>query len=548
MDIHKRILGVSAYHDSSVCLLEEGEILRYYKEERLSHNKRDQTPMLSLLKIYEEFGEGIDLIVFADGEEKTESLCKKLWRCEIVTPEKSHHLFHASLAFVASGFDKATTIVVDRNGSVFDHMMVESESVFRSTLFGFDALYKSFWRMAHYTEGENLKRSLDDVQEFYPIADIHCDSSFNITQVYETATSLIGENPFDNGKTMGLASYGSQSWNTPNYFVDNRPLDRYFIHLRKQIDMYGVDKINHNQAFNKTYCDLTLNGEIKEGDHKFYADYAYEIQKQTQECLGNLVEKYVKNEESKNVCITGGYGLNVVANSYLVKRFPDYNFYFCPLADDSGNSIGAAISYAMPFTSKFSLMGTMFHGKNYSIPEEYQKCSVDFIADQLCNQKSVAVFNGLAEAGPRALGNRSILFDATNKDAKEIVNRIKNREWYRPFAAICLREDADELFEMVDTVNSDYMTMSFDVKSARIPGVTHVDNTCRIQTISEDHHLYTLLKSIKQRIGIGVLLNTSFNMAGKPLVESLANARKTFYNSAIDILWFPKTNQFIMKE
>ena len=101
---------------------------------------------------------------------------------------------------------------------------------------------------------------------------------------------------------------------------------------------------------------------------------------------------------------------------------------------------------------------------------------------------------------------------------------------------------------MVDTINSDYMTMSFDVKSDRIPGVTHVDGTCRIQTISKDHHLYHLLTLIKQKIGIGVLLNTSFNTAGRPLVETLVDAKKTFYNSDLDILWFPETNQFIMKE
>ena len=543
-----RILGVSAYHDSSVCLLEDGKILRYYKEERLSRNKRDTTPMLSLLKIYEEFGRNINTIVFADSEEKTLALCKKLWPCEIHEQDKCHHLYHASLAFIASGFDEATTIVVDRNGSVFDDVMVESESVFHSTPFGFDALYKSFWRLAPYTDGEKLKKSLDAVQEYYPIADIHCDSSFNLTQVYETATSLIGENPFDNGKTMGLASYGKPSYEFKNYFVDNRPLDRYFLHLEKEVDMYGEFHVDHYQAYNRQFPDLILKDGVVEGEHQFYADYAYSVQQQTQECLGNLVEKYTKRQDTKNVCITGGYGLNVVANSYLVKRFPDHNFYFCPLADDSGNSIGAAVNLAMPWVDKFSLMRTMFHGQKHSIPEKYETCSVEFIADQLCNQKSVAVFNGLAEAGPRALGNRSILFDCTNKDAKEIVNKIKKREWYRPFAAICLREDADELFDMVDTINSDYMTMSFDVKSDRIPGVTHVDGTCRIQTISQDHHLYPLLTLIKERIGIGVLLNTSFNTAGRPLVDSFADARKTFYNSNLDILWFPETNQFIMKE
>jgi len=547
-----RVLGVSTYHDSSVCLMEDGKILRYYKEERLSRVKRDMKPILSLLEIYKEYGRNINAILFADPpDDVTHTLCKKLWTCEIKIFPKSHHLYHAALAFMWSGFDDATTFVVDRNGSMFSNYgdtMVESESAFVSSRYGFNALYKSFWRLTAYEDGKNLKKAIDGVKQYYDTADIVCDSRLNITQVYESATSLINENPLDNGKTMGLSSYGKRgNENFKKYFLDSIPLDRYFIQYDDKIKLVGDEEVDHFRVVNKEFQDFILKDTVPEKNYNFYADYALEIQHQTQEALGDLVEKYTK-KQSKNVVITGGYGLNVVANSYLTKRFPDLNFFFCPIADDSGNSIGVAVNYFMPDVENFDMKKTAIHGREYAIPKEYEKCNVEFIADQLCNQKSVAVFNGMAEAGPRALGNRSILFDATNKDAKEIVNRIKKREWYRPFAAICLREDADELFEMVDTVNSDYMTMSFDVKSARIPGVTHVDNTCRIQTISEDHHLYTLLKLIKQKIGIGVLLNTSFNVAGRPLVETPQDARRVFKNTNLDILWFPETNQFIMKE
>jgi carbamoyltransferase len=159
------------------------------------------------------------------------------------------------------------------------------------------------------------------------------------------------------------------------------------------------------------------------------------------------------------------------------------------------------------------------------------------------DQKSVAVYYGKSEAGPRALGHRSILFDARNPNAKDLVNRVKNREWYRPFAAICLREDAEKYFELNDYENSKFMTVNFDAKSIakeEIPGVLHVDNTSRIQLIEDESEpCHQLLVELKKRTGVGVLLNTSFNLAGKPLVETPEDAIWTLNNSPLDAVWFP---------
>jgi carbamoyltransferase len=154
------------------------------------------------------------------------------------------------------------------------------------------------------------------------------------------------------------------------------------------------------------------------------------------------------------------------------------------------------------------------------------------------------VYRGLAEAGQRALGNRSIFFNPLHPNAKEIVNRIKKREWYRPFAGIVLEEDVDLFFDMGNIQSSPYMTISFPVKTNLIPGITHIDGTCRIQTTSkEDGYLYELISEFKKLSGVGIILNTSFNLAGEPLVETPEDAIKTLKNSDLDCLWFEKTNQ-----
>jgi carbamoyltransferase len=145
------------------------------------------------------------------------------------------------------------------------------------------------------------------------------------------------------------------------------------------------------------------------------------------------------------------------------------------------------------------------------------------------------------------LGNRSILFNALNLDAKNIVNGIKKREWYRPFACIVLEEDADTYFDMGGIKSSPFMTICFPVREKYgkiLPGITHVDNTCRIQTIS-DGYLYELLQEFKKLSGHGILLNTSFNLAGEPLVETPRDALNTLNNSSLDYLWFEETQQLL---
>ena len=337
---------------------------------------------------------------------------------------------------------------------------------------------------------------------------------------------------------MGLSSYGSPT-DYPKFFNEkSQPNWELF-----------TEENSHKRLF-KGHEDKVIK-ELTEENHKFYADYAYEVQVQTQEAVGSLIERAIQKSDCNNVCMIGGYGMNIVANHYYLQRFPDVNFYFEPNADDGGLPIGAAMLYYYALTKDKTirpLKTTSFHGITYDVSSYKGKTtSIKDIANLLNQDKSVAVYIGLAEAGQRALGNRSILFNALNPNAKDLVNKIKNREWYRPFAAMVLEEDASIYFDMGKIKSSPFMTICFPVRPEYVKiilGVTHVDDTCRVQTVSQtDGYLYELLQEFKKLSGHGILLNTSFNLAGKPLVETPEDAFNTLNNSCLDYLWFEETQQ-----
>ena len=168
------------------------------------------------------------------------------------------------------------------------------------------------------------------------------------------------------------------------------------------------------------------------------------------------------------------------------------------------------------------------------------------VVKEILNQKVVGLYQGQSEQGPRALGNRSILFDPRNKDGKDIVNKIKKREWFRPFAGTVLKEHANKYFDIED---SPFMMYAVDVKTKELPCITHIDNTCRVQTLEKDINpvFYNLINEFYKESGIPVLLNTSFNIDGEPIVETLEDALKTFNRSALDVLYLPDLGVMIKK-
>lgn len=549
-----RIIGISPFHDASVAVINNGQIEYFAKEERFTRKKRDSMPYIAIEKAFENAKGPVDLCVMAsptngDGAQRDlADMIVKRWKVNVKHVCSEHHNQHANLAFFNSGFDEALCFVIDRNGSVQFNLNTpfarESESVYKCSYpANFTPIMKTFW-LLNGSFQDMYEGLVNEIKSRYPDADTYLQSAYGIVKVYEAATSLIGQHPLDNGKTMGLSAYGEDI--EEDYFIKSThiPIDSWFHHspLYGPADPRGADVIFSNSAWSRQpHLDLE--------NYKPYANKAFQVQKETQNAVLRLVKKYVEKTGIKKVCITGGYGLNVVCNQYLIKNLPDVDFYFEPMADDTGNSIGGAMMIYREETRDTAIYKNntnFFHNVAHDLSSiEGNDCTAKEIAQLLANGKSIAVFNGQAEAGPRALGNRSILFDATNPQGKDIVNKIKNREWYRPFAGVVLKEDADKYFDMMGLEESRFMTINFDLITDIFPAITHVDNTSRIQTVDKDNPLYPILVEFKRITGHGVLLNTSFNLAGDPLVETPQEAIDVLNRSLLDHVYFPEIGKLV---
>jgi carbamoyltransferase len=202
------------------------------------------------------------------------------------------------------------------------------------------------------------------------------------------------------------------------------------------------------------------------------------------------------------------------------------------------------------------MVKSLYLGPNtHTLPEfekEIKRITPQEIATFIWQNEIVAIFQGRSEAGPRALGNRSILFNPCNPKAKDIVNRVKGRESFRPFAATVLKEHAHEWFDLAGMEESPSMMYAVDALPSvydKIPGVLHVDKTCRIQTLTEEQNpvYYELIKAFQVYSKVPLVFNTSFNLAGEPLVESPTDAIDTFNRSDIRVLWFPEARKAFVK-
>ena len=175
------------------------------------------------------------------------------------------------------------------------------------------------------------------------------------------------------------------------------------------------------------------------------------------------------------------------------------------------------------------------------------------VAKLISERNIVTIFQGRSEAGPRALGNRSILYDPTDPNGKDFVNKVKKREWFRPFAGTVLLEKANEWFDMAGLEESPFMMYAMDVwpdKQEQIKAITHVDGTCRIQTVTEEQnpHYYKLIQEFEKITGVPILFNTSFNLAGDPLVETIEDALETLLKSELKYLYLPELEMLLEKK
>jgi carbamoyltransferase len=298
-------------------------------------------------------------------------------------------------------------------------------------------------------------------------------------------------------------------------------------------------------------------------------DMAYAVQTQTQEQVLNLIRLACEKSGKKRVVLSGGYGLNCVANYYYLDKLKEdgIELYVEPISNDAGTAMGAALLFwhGMQDDDTIRDYNTLYYGPKYDytveeITEKVEAAGAEItdathkdIVKLLRGKNIVTIFQGRSENGPRALGNRSVLFDPTFEDGKDYVNMVKHREYFRPFAGSILEEDVHEWFDLRGMKNSPFMMYAVNCQPGveeKIPSIIHEDHTCRIQTVTaeQNQHYYDLIESFYKKTGVPVLFNTSFNLAGEALVETIFDAVFTLINSEIKYMYLPEINKLLSKQ
>jgi len=558
-------VGISRVHNSAVTLLKNGEIVFHLENERLSNIKYDAYVFHALSEIPKYVDHVDDICIagvgklvpvegFTDDDVYTTFIArlnKKFFNksYNVYDLWEQHHKLHAACAFYNSGFDKAICIIKDGMGS--DYVITDPR--FQPGTYGRETS-SSF--LAEYPANFTL---IDKTVSVPFPANVIIDNNVTITDAvsealaFQKTSKYFGFHELDAGKIMGMSSYGRTDSRNPSIIKNN--------------------KIN-TELFKPEKADLrtvNLNTELVPhligADFQTQADFAYDLQMQTQQEIKKYILKMVEETGCKNVCLSGGYFLNCVANYEILKNLPsDINIYIEPISSDAGTSIGAAklvwhekfrdstirpqksIYYGLKhrYTAD-EIIKKLIDNESWSIVEPKQVASI--IADK----NIVAIYQGSSEAGPRALGNRSILYDPRDPNGKDHVNTVKNREWFRPFAGTILHEKTNEWFDMRELDESPFMMFAVNVnkdKQELIPAITHVDGTCRVQTLKQETnpHFYTLIEEFYKLTNVPILFNTSFNLAGDCIVETVDDALNTIRKSTIEYLYLPEFNLLIQKE
>lgn len=586
------IAGITRGHNGGVCLLKDGEIVFAIEEERLSRAKYDGGPFASIFKILE-YTDRLDYLVIAHTQPLTEAarvdfsgddvytgLARKFGLIDrhannqehpqVIDLSKVHHKLHAACAFYRSGFESATAVIVDGAGTFIpmtidgnNEMTWELESMFECSYPStFNTLYKHQggrgpWR------GIKLKvprPAGEDKGEF----ELVLDDTAGITKAYEAVTQYCGWQPIEAGKTMGLFPYGQANDKIPPIYTDAagsmwRTADRNLIIPTYPngalVNEYRYDELSTDEIVYENRHDVTLLQNRR--------DMAHAVQTQSQQEVLSLIKKAVEISGNKNVVLSGGYGLNCVANYHYLTELNELgiNFYVEPISNDAGTCIGAAllVYHQTSENTKVRLRAnSLYLGPKYSYSKDeinltaskynadvkYNATNADVIS-LLRSKNIVALFQGSSESGPRALGNRSIMFDPSFVDGKDYVNNIKHREYFRPFAGSIMAEHAHEWFDLRGMKESPTMMYAVNCQPGveeKIPSVIHIDGTCRIQTVTREQnpHYYDLINDFYKVSGIPMVFNTSFNLGGEPLVETLDDAVRTLANSDIEYLYLPE--------
>ena len=581
------ILGISAfYHDSAAALLKNGEIVAAAQEERFSRKKHDARYPYNAVKYVLEEGNvnlsEVDHIVFfekpflkferlletymafAPRGFKSFSLSMPIWLREKLFQKKflfdnlkqhdekfqdinkikfsEHHYSHAASAFYPSPFKEAVILTLDGVGE---------------------------WATTTVAIGQDNKLKM--------LKEIHFPHSLGL--LYSAFTYYTGFK-VNSGeyKVMGLAPYGKPKYKDLiiNELIDLKNDGSFKLNMK--YFNYATGLTMTNSKFSSLFGHPVRDPK-KDLLTDFHMDIAASIQAVTEEVILRLTKDISKEYKIKNLCLAGGVALNCVANGKILNEKHFENIWIQPAAGDAGGSLGAALAYwhqelKKPRTDLKDKMKGAYLGPKYSddlikkkldyLKAKYIKKSPDetslLVAKELSNNKTVGWFQGRMEFGPRALGGRSILADPrSEKMQKELNLKVKFRESFRPFAPSVLREDVSSWFEidydspymlLVAEVKKDIqVSMSekdeklfgiekLNVKRSSIPAVTHVDYSARIQTVHKDTNqkYYNLINQFKKITNCPVIVNTSFNVRGEPIVCSIEDAFNCFMGTNLDLL------------
>jgi carbamoyltransferase len=550
------ILGISCfYHDSAAALVKDGLLAAAALEERFTGTKHDSdfptNAVSSCLEKERLAIDDIDYVVFYDKPfTKFDRILnsylqtvpvsypafrkaipiwlrQKLWIPQIVRKELGfegkllfieHHLSHAAGTYYCSPFERAAILTVDGVGE---------------------------WATASIGKGMGNKIELREAMNF----------PHSVGLLYSAFTYFLGfQVNSAEYKVMGLAPYGEPIYADVIKKEIVRILDDGSIHLNLKYFEYHYGLRMTGEHFEKLFGrpPRTPESELTESDRNIAAS----IQAVTEEIIFKMARHARELTGESNLCLSGGVALNCAAAGKLLQSGIFDDVYVQPASSDAGGAVGAALYayYAIADSAKrndqpYFTLGPSFSEREIrefleaeNIPYTYlpdeRLCL--FAAERLTEGKIVALFHGPMEFGPRALGFRSILADPREGEMKAKINQaVKFREAFRPFAPVVTEENARQYFESGNP--SPYMLFNFEVKDtarAIIPAVTHKDNTARIQTVNGSGNplLYDILKSFEGRTGVPVLLNTSLNLRGRPIVRTPEEAFATFVSSGIDVL------------
>jgi carbamoyltransferase len=580
------ILGISCYyHDAAASLLKDGQLVAAAEEERFSRIKHDysfpQHAIQFCLDSAGITGAEVDYVVFFEKpfrkldrilatvlqtypqswkvfrESMISWVLDKLWvestlQDKLGVPKdrilfSDHHLSHAASAFLCSPFDEAAIMTVDGVGEWVTatcgvgkgtDVRIKKQVEFPHSI---GLLYSAFTAFLGFevNEGEYKVMGMAPygkprfVDKVWKVVKQHPDGSFALDMDYFSFHHSTSET--FNSKFAAL--FGEPREPKLNFFTEGTGFPKYF----------GAPPSNYREL-----CDL----------NQHYADIAASIQKVTEEILVNMAKAVHQQTGLSKLCIAGGVGLNSVANTRILNETPFEELYIQPAAGDGGGSLGAALwawhtllGNPRKFVMKHGYWGrantteditTFLRGNNIPHTEcRTEDQLLDTVVQHLLDGKVVGWAQGRFEWGPRALGNRSILADPRNPEMKDIVNsKIKFREPYRPFAPSILAEATEKYFELPNAIKhypARFMLYVVPVRPehhSTLPAITHVDGTGRLQTVfrEESPLYYGLIERFGKATGVPVVLNTSFNLKGEPVVNTPANAYSTFSKSEMDLL------------